>query len=130
MAKGKTPRDLGGRERQLVETVHRLGEAAVADVRANLADPPSYSSVRAMLGLLVEKGHLKVRQEGKRYLYRPAESQKKAQKSALERVVATFFAGSTADAVAALLDSSSKSLSQEELDRIHAMIQAAEKKKK
>lgn len=128
MAKRKTPRDLGGRERQLLETVHRLGEAAVADVRSNLADPPSYSSVRAMLGLLVEKGHLKVRQDGKRYVYRPAESPKKAQRNALDRVVTTFFGGSTADAVAALLDASSKSLSQEELDRIQTMIREAEKK--
>ena len=130
MGKRKTPKDLGGRERQLVETVHRLGEAAVADVRSNLADPPSYSSVRAMLGLLVEKGYLKVRQDGKRYLYRPAESQKKAQKSAIDRVVSTFFAGSTADAVAALLDASSKSLSDEELDRIQSLIHDAEKKNK
>ena len=68
----KTPLELGKRERQIIETVQRLGEASVADVRKNLDDAPSYSAVRTMLGLLVEKGWLKFRQDGKRYLYRTA----------------------------------------------------------
>ena len=67
----KTPLELGKRERQLIETVQRLREASVAEVRAHVADPPSYSAVRTMLGLLVDKGWLKVRRDGKRYLYRP-----------------------------------------------------------
>lgn len=125
MAK-KTPRELGGRERQLVETVHRLGEASVADVRAHLADAPSYSSVRAMLGLLVDKGWLKQRRDGKRFLYRPASSRQKAQRGAIQSVLSTFFAGSAADAVAALLDVSAGELSDEDLKRIREMIEAAE----
>ena len=67
MGKKKTPLELGRRERQIVETVVKLGEASVADVRKNLVDAPSYSAVRAMLGLLVEKKWLKFRQDGKRY---------------------------------------------------------------
>ena len=70
----KTPLELGKRERQIIETVQRLGEASVSDVRGNLDDPPSYSAVRTMLGLLVEKGWLKFRPDGKRYLYRTAMS--------------------------------------------------------
>ena len=66
----KTPLELGKRERQILETVQRLGEGSVSEIRAQLADPPSYSAVRTMLGLLVDKGWLKHRPDGKRYLYR------------------------------------------------------------
>ena len=72
MAPKKRPLDLGKRERQIVEVVYRLGEASVRQVLQEVPDPPSYSAVRAMLGYLVDKGALKQRQEGKRYLYRPA----------------------------------------------------------
>lgn len=126
MAK-KTPLELGGRERQIVETVQRLGEASVTEVRRNLADPPSYSAVRTMLGLLVEKGWLKYRRDGKRYLYRPATSREKSRQTALRRLLGTFFDGSAGDAVAALLDMSSGELDNEELDRLIAMIQKARK---
>ena len=80
---GRFPLDVGKRERQIVESVYRLGEASVSDVRQDLNDPPSYSAVRAMLGFLVEKDVLKYRRDGKRYLYRPAMSREKASKSAL-----------------------------------------------
>lgn len=121
----KTPLELGRRERQIVETVQRLGEASVAEVRAQLADPPSYSAVRTMLGLLVEKGWLKSRRDGKRYLYRSAVSREKSQRTALKRLLGTFFGGSAGAAAAALLDMSAKNLSDEELDRLIEMIQKA-----
>ena len=72
-----TDMELGKRERQIVEAVYRLGEASVSDVVSELSDPPTYSSVRAMLGLLVRKKVLKQRQDGKRYLYRPAAAVKR-----------------------------------------------------
>ena len=68
----KKQTSLGHRERQIVEVVYRLGEAAVSDVLAELPDPPSYSTVRAMLGVLTDKRVLRVRRDGKRYVYRPA----------------------------------------------------------
>ena len=71
------PLELGKRERQLVETVYRLGEASVGDVLAQLREPPSYSSVRAMLGRLTAKGVLKYRRDGKRYLYRASAAAKR-----------------------------------------------------
>lgn len=123
----KTPLELGKRERQLVETVHRLGEASVADVLDNLADPPSYSAVRAMLGLLVEKGWLKFRREGKRYLYRPTASREKSQRSALKRMLGTFFGGSASDAVVALLDMSAGEMSDEDFERMVELIKQAQK---
>lgn len=121
----KRPLDLGKRERQLVEAVYRLGEAAVADVLRELADPPSYSSVRAMLGLLVEKRVLKYRREGKRYLYRPAVPKEKVRQSALRNVLSTFFAGDPLDAMAALLDVSAKQLTDDDLQRMQQLIEQA-----
>jgi predicted transcriptional regulator len=129
MAK-KTPLELGRRERQLVETVQRLAEASVSQVRENLAEPPSYSAVRTMLGLLVKKGWLRFRQDGKRYLYRSAGSREKSQRAALRRMLGTFFDGSASDAVAALLDMSGGVLSDEELSRLIEMIHKARKKQK
>lgn len=130
MAKRKTPLELGRRERQIVETVTRLGEASVADVRGNLADPPSYSAVRSMLGLLVDKSWLKYRCEGRKYLYRPAVSRRKNQQTAITKMLHTFFAGSAIDAVAALLDTSAKDLSDEKLNQIKEMIEQAIEDKK
>ena len=115
MVKKQIPLELGKRERQVAETVIKLGEASVAEVRKNLADPPSYSAVRAMLGLLVHKKWLKYRRDGKKYLYRPANSAEKNQRTAIGRLVDTFFGGSPSEAFSALLDSSATDLSDEEL---------------
>ena len=123
----KTPLELGKRERQLLETVQRLGEAPVAEVRANLADPPSYSAVRTMLGLLVDKGWLKYRRDGKRYLYRSAISRERSQRTALRRLLGTFFGGSADDAVAALLDLSARDMTDEQWDRVAQLIEKARK---
>jgi BlaI family penicillinase repressor len=119
--------DLGKRERQIVEAVYRLGEASVSQVLAAIADPPSYSSVRAMLGTLVQKDVLAYRHEGKRYLYRPVASKGKTQKSAVRRLVAGLFAGRASDAMAALLDVAGGTLTDEELDRIRQLIDQTRK---
>lgn len=129
MARSNSPLDLGKRERQIVETVYRLGEASVAQVRSALADPPSYSAVRAILNTLVTKSVLAVRQDGKRYLYRPTTSHKSAGRSALRRLLNTFFEGRPAGAVAALLDVSAGSLTADELDQMRRLIDEARKEK-
>ena len=119
--------DLSRRERQIMEAVYRLGDATVSDVMAELPDPPSYSAVRAMLGKLEAKGYLEHRQEGPRYLYLATVPRQEARESALERLVRTFFDGSTEKAVTALLDMSSGEMSDEELDRLSTLIQDAKK---
>ena len=124
MSRG-SPLDLGKRERQIVEVVYRLGEASVAEVRGQLPDPPSYSAVRAMLGLLVEKRVLKYRRDGKRYLYRPAMPKEQARQSVLRNLLTTFFGGRPTDAMAALLEISAGELSDEDLDRMRQMIDQA-----
>ncbi len=115
---------LGHRERQIVETVYRLGEASVGEVLAELPDPPSYSTIRAMLGVLSEKRVLLFRRAGKRFLYRPAVAAEVASQTALSNLLRTFFGGRTSDAVAALLDVSGDDLSDDELKEIKRMIEA------
>ncbi|MBN1590858.1 MAG: BlaI/MecI/CopY family transcriptional regulator [Pirellulales bacterium] len=122
-----SPLDLGKRERQIVEAVYLLGEGSVAQVRKQLSDPPSYSAVRAMLGVLVRKGVLRSRREGNRYLYRPAVSKEKARRSVLGNLLATFFAGRPSDAMAALLEVSADKLTAEELDRMARLVEQAKR---
>ncbi|HKI94536.1 MAG TPA: BlaI/MecI/CopY family transcriptional regulator [Gemmatimonadales bacterium] len=118
---------LSRRERQIMDVVYRLGDATAQDVRHQLPDPPSYSAVRALLRVLEDKGHLKHRQDGPRYVYVPTVPREKARTSALQQVVRTFFDGSTEDAVAALLDLKRSDLSSAELDRIRTLIDRARK---
>ncbi|HEX7239500.1 MAG TPA: BlaI/MecI/CopY family transcriptional regulator [Longimicrobiaceae bacterium] len=119
--------DLARRERQIMDVVYRRGEATVAEVLDDLPDPPSYSAVRAMLRKLQEKGHLLHRQDGPRYLYSPTVPRDEARETAMQRMVRTFFGGSPARAVAALLDMPSTQLSDRELDELAGMIDQARK---
>lgn len=96
------PLDVGRRERQIIEIVYGLGRATVADVLAQLPDPPSYSGVRAMLNKLEDKGHLSHQQDGPRFVYVPAVPAERARSTALRQVVNVFFGGSVEQAVMAL----------------------------
>lgn len=126
----KTPLELGKRERQVFETVVAMEEASVAEVLAQLADPPSYSAVRATMNLLVEKNWLKYRQVGQKYLYRAAAAQGKVRRNAVQKMLGTFFGGSPTDAVAALLDVSASEMTDEQLLEMARMIEQARKEKK
>ena len=96
--------ELGRRERQIMDIVYKLGRASVGQVQSELPDPPSYSAVRAMLGFLEDKGYLRHEQDGLKYIYVPTTDPNKARTSALQHLVKTFFAGSAADAAAALIE--------------------------
>ena len=111
---------LGKRERQIMEVVYRIGTATVAEVLAALPDPPSYSSVRAMLRYLEAKGHLRHEEDGPRYVYMPTAAREEVRGSALAGVVRTFFDGSVTTAVAALIES--KPLSREEYERLSRLL--------
>jgi predicted transcriptional regulator len=125
MAARQAKNGLATREQQIMDAIHSLGEATVNDVRARLADPPSYSAVRTMIRHLESKGHLKHRQDGKRYVYRATQSRVSASRTALRKLLEVFFAGSPSDAVAAILDVQGKQLDQAELDRIDVLIKNA-----
>jgi BlaI family transcriptional regulator, penicillinase repressor len=119
--------NLSRRERQIMDAIYRLGRATAAEVLGNMPDPPGYSAVRAMLRLLEEKGYLKHEQQGPRYIYLPTLSRDKARQSALKQLVQTFFDNSTEQTVSALLDMSKSRLSDEELERLSALIDKARK---
>jgi BlaI family penicillinase repressor len=118
------------RERQIMDIIFASGEATAAEVAAALPDPPSYSAVRALLRILEEKGHLKHREDGPRYIFAPTERRERASRSALRRVLETFFDGSLSNAVAALVDGDAGKLSAEELKRLEAIVKTARSKSK
>jgi predicted transcriptional regulator len=113
---------LSRRERQIMDALYVSEEASAADVRSRIPNPPSYSAVRALLGKLVEKGHVDFRQEGQRYLYRATLEKSAAQGNAWRRLLDTFFSGSPADAVVSLLGREGERLSAEELDAIERTV--------
>jgi predicted transcriptional regulator len=118
------------REREIMDIVYRLGRVTARDVQDNLADPPSYSAVRALLRLLEERGHLRHVEDGARYVYIPAVAPVAARKKALAHMLTTFFAGSVEDAMLALVETSKKKLSPEELDRLAEIVERARKEGK
>jgi BlaI family transcriptional regulator, penicillinase repressor len=129
MAKNKH-HNLTRRERQIIDVIYRLGSASVAEVLDNIADPPSYSAVRALMRLMEEKGYIKHRKQGAKFIYSPTQSRYNACRSALKHLVHTFFNNSAENAVVALLDSSELGLSEKEMDRISKIIDKARKNEK
>ena len=116
---------LSRRERQIMDAVYRLGEASVADVREAIPNAPSYSTVRALMRVLTEKGELSYTSDGPRYVYRPTTSREDAQASALARVLSTFFEGSATKAMAALMDLSADELTDADVDELEHLVQNA-----
>ena len=119
--------NLSRRERQILDVIHARGEATAADVLEGMADPPSYSSVRALLRIMEDKGMVKHREDGPRYVYLPTVTKAKASRSALQKVLHTFFDGSLANAVAALVDANDGNLSPDELKRLESIVKLARK---
>lgn len=118
------PSKLSRRERQIMDILYRLEEASAKDVMAEMEDAPSYSSVRTLIGKLVDKGHVAHRESGLKYVYYPLQTRDKASKSALNHLLQTFFDDSPLRAVNSLLDMSAKHLSDEELQELADMIEA------
>jgi BlaI family penicillinase repressor len=121
---------LSRRERQILEILYQRGKAAASEVREAMDDAPSYSAVRTLLGVLEEKGHIKHRAEGLKYVYTPVIGREKAKRTAVKHLLETYFNGSPEQIVAALLDVSSTELTREELDRMTEMIEKAKREGK
>lgn len=112
-----------------MDVLHSLGgRASAEDIRQGLTDPPSYSAVRAMLAKLEAKGQIQHNEEGLKYVYTPTESRTTARRRALDQLIEVFFAGSPGQAVAALLKQ--EKWTPEELDELHAEIDAAREKRR
>ena len=117
--------ELSRRERQIMDFLYQRERASVAEVMDGIADPPSYSAVRAMLRTLEEKGHVTHIEDGRAYIYQPTVRKDTARQGALSHLLKTFFDGSTEKAVAALLDLKGPRLSKAELDRVAQLVSLA-----
>ena len=111
-----------------MDVLYRAGRATAADVRAQIPDPPSYSAVRTLLGILEQKGHVRHLRDGVRYVYVPKVPPARAQRSALQHLVDTFFGGSASRGMAALFELSGGDLDESDLARLRRMIDDARKK--
>ena len=122
MQRKPKPNALTRRERQIMDILYKLERATVGEVLSKLSDKPNYSTVRAQLRVLEEKGHVRHEENGLRYVYEPCVPREVARRSALRHLVETFFEGSTEKAVAALLGGEGWKISSEELDRLASLI--------
>jgi predicted transcriptional regulator len=127
MTKSSTHTTLTRRERQIMDVLYRRTRATAAEVMSELPGEPNYSTVRTQLRVLEDKGHVRHEEEGGRYVYAPAVPRHAARKSALKHLVETFFDGSAEQVVAAVLGGEASRLSEEELDRVSALIDKARK---
>jgi len=124
-----TDEKLTRRERQVMDVIFTLGKGSVTDVRNKLPDALSYSADRAVLTRLVNKGELKISEDGPRYVYSPATNLLRARKTALQKIKDTFFGGSSLQTMTALLGETAEELSREELEELEALVAEAKRKK-
>lgn len=115
------------REGQIMDIVYRRGEATAQEVMEEMEDSPSYSTVRSLLVILENKGHLKHSKNGAQYNYHPSRPRKEAARTAISRLAETFFDGSAEKVVAALLDSSELNITENDLKKMEQMIRQARK---
>jgi predicted transcriptional regulator len=127
---GESGETLSRRERQMLDIIYARGEASALEVHGAMSDAPSTTAVRTLLRILEAKGHVKHRVEGTKFIYRPSRPRSRAGRSALRRVLHTFFDGSLEKAVAAHLGDPTADLSGAELERLAAIIREAQQGRK
>lgn len=126
---GKTTEvPMSRRERQIMDILFAAGRATGQEIQQRMEESPSYSTVRTILRILERKGYVRHKEEGLRYVYEPVMARETARRSALHRVLHTFFDGSARQAVAALLDPKAFRLSRADLDELTRLIEKAKEK--
>ena len=125
MSKAVRPQQLTRRERQIMDALYRLGRATASEIMQAMSGAPGYSTVRTQLRVLETKGHVRHEEVGLRYVYFPTVPRHSARRSALKHLVDTFFDGSSAKAVAALLGGEAARVTDDDLDRIEALVRDA-----
>jgi predicted transcriptional regulator len=124
------PPPLSRRERQIMDILYQRGQATAGEVLSDLPDAPSYSTVRTLLRVLKEKGHVQQKYDGPRYVYTPTVPPQKAKRWALQNVISTFFDGSAEKALATLVDMAATNLSPDEVRRLKALVDRAKEGEK
>jgi predicted transcriptional regulator len=125
MSKRRAQAGLTKRERQIMDVLYRLGRATAAEIMERVPGAPGYSTIRTQLRVLESKGHVRHEEQGLRYIYLPTVPRRSAGRSALRHLVDTFFDGSSAKAVAALLGGEGSRISDDELQRIAELVSNA-----
>ena len=121
---------LSRRERQIIDALYRLGSASAADIHAAIPNPPSNTAVRTLLTILQEKGHVKSKREGMRYIYEPVVSRDEVAKTTIDQVVQNFFGGSIERVVATLVNNKEADLSDEQIENLKGIIDNARRQGK
>jgi len=126
MANGEpSDKDLSKRERELLDTLYRLGNGSAADIREALKNPPTYTAVRTHLSNLEQKGYVRFESDGTRYIYYPVVPREQMASSVMANVLETFFDSRIELAVATLINRDEAKISQEQLDRLAEIIEQA-----
>ncbi|HTM48859.1 MAG TPA: BlaI/MecI/CopY family transcriptional regulator [Bryobacteraceae bacterium] len=128
--KQDAPGGFSRREREILDILYQRGKASASEVQAGMQEAPSNSAVRTLLRVLEEKGHIRRRAQGLKYVYVPAVPKDKARRTAVKHLLETYFDGSSEGIVAALLDVSSTRLTRDELDRMAGLIEKAKREGK
>jgi predicted transcriptional regulator len=126
----KADPDLSRRERQIMDVLFARGRATGQEIQEGLPDKPNYSSVRTILRVLERKGYVRHVEEKLRYVYEPTVAREIAGRSALQRMIRTFFDGSAKEAAAALLDPAAFHLTEEELKDLGRLVDRAKKERR
>jgi predicted transcriptional regulator len=125
MAPARAAKLLTKRERQIMDALYRLGRATASEIMASMPGAAGNSTIRTQLRVLERKGHVRHEEHGLRYVYTPTVPRHTARRSALRHLVDTFFDGSSANVVAALLGGEASRLSDDDLLRIEVLVKSA-----
>lgn len=115
--------DLSRRERQIMETLYRLGRASAIEIRDAMPNPPTYTAVRTHLALLQDKGLIRHERQGAKHIYEPVIPHHEMARNVITGVLDNFFGGSVERVVATLIEPGSGSLTHDQLDRLSKMIE-------
>ena len=124
---GKLQNDLSKRERQVMAIIYRRNNASVNDVLEAIPNPPSYSAVRSVVNILEDKGFIKHKKQGKKFVYSPTISRKKATSSAVKQLLTTYFDNSLEKAVTTMLEMHNDDLTDEDFQRLSRIIERVQK---
>ena len=119
---------LSRRERQIMDILFEHQELTAKDVMVKMEDAPGYATVRSLLRILLEKGHLKHRKEGRHFIYSPTTQPEKVRDKSLKHLLKTFFGGSITEAVATFINDPETKLSESDLKELENIVKQAKKK--
>lgn len=108
-----------------MDAVYTRGAATATEVLEALPDAPTRTTVRTLLRILEEKGHLRHELRGRAFVYRPIRKRQKAGQSALRSLLTTFFDGSLEKAVTAHLSDPAAGLDPAEIARLEGLLRKA-----